>query len=167
MKKFLRVADGKKLVSGWEIDISRKDFSESETYFSNTIADKTIEWLFLPDSVEVIGDKAFEHCTNLKTVYLSANLKHIGFNGFWGCEIENTYYPGSIFAYEKIQAGEGGKPVFHYLHCADGTFDFTKEKYIDVFPFKGTVEEWKNGYKGHWLNRRANNIVCTDGIIEI
>ncbi|MBO4866362.1 MAG: leucine-rich repeat protein [Ruminococcus sp.] len=49
-----------------------------------------VKSVVIPDSVTEIKDYAFEHCENLESVTLSKNLKCIGSNAFFGCELLNS-----------------------------------------------------------------------------
>jgi len=49
-----------------------------------------VKSVVIPDSVTVIKDYAFAHCENLESVTLSKNLKCIGSNAFFGCELLNS-----------------------------------------------------------------------------
>ena len=60
-------------------------------------AGTNITKLVLPDTVTVIGDRAFEHCTKLTEVVLSANLTTIGKNAFNECsKLTNIVIPASV-----------------------------------------------------------------------
>lgn len=56
-----------------------------------------VEVLEIPPSVKVVGDKAFEHCPNLRTVVFSEGLEHIGLSAFMGDkEITELRFPASL-----------------------------------------------------------------------
>lgn len=50
--------------------------------------------VYIPESVEVIGDSAFENCTKLRTVEFSGYFADLGLNCFKGCEsLTEMYVP--------------------------------------------------------------------------
>ena len=65
--------------------------------------DTEITTLDLPDSVELIDNRAFRLCDKLETVYWSENLKEIGPTAFEGCvSLKEVILPENV---EKIDAG--------------------------------------------------------------
>lgn len=149
-----------------------------------------IETVTMGDNVTVIGPKAFEHCTNLKSIKLSSSLRYIGLSAFMGCRsLKELYLPHSLsyvadwaFAYchfdKVVYDGtllEADDCIAHYadlftdmLITNDAILNFKNGKYfIEDYNFPGTLEEWKSRYSNHWLNRRARRIHTVDGkVIE-
>ena len=61
-------------------------------FFSSSLNNVT-----LPESVEVIGDRAFEGCTGLESVMLDDGLASIGGRAFAGCiGLRNVTIPASV-----------------------------------------------------------------------
>lgn len=59
--------------------------------------DSPIEVLEIPSSVKEIGDKAFEHCHNLRTISFSEGLEAIGLSAFLcDAEITELRFPASL-----------------------------------------------------------------------
>lgn len=56
----------------------------------------------MPDSVEYVGNNAFNSCYSLKEVQFSKNIKEIGYNAFMGCSLEEADLP------QGLQTIEGG-----------------------------------------------------------
>ena len=90
----VRIPDGAKAVAG---DGEGNDFA--------FYGDDRIVSVELPDSVERIGAKAFEHCRNLRSVRLSANLKEIGGGAFEGTTLETIVYPGTVEELDRVVLG--------------------------------------------------------------
>lgn len=85
----------------------------------------SIETVVMPDSVEEIGPKAFEHCTNLHSVTFSKNLKKVGLSAFLGCEkFTKISLPGSV---KEIQQW-----AFDMIPIEDVFFDGTYEQWEKV-----------------------------------
>jgi hypothetical protein len=93
------IPKGVKVIGGLKIEKDRGRFNQDCFYhpFGHNV---DVETVSMDDSVEVIGDKAFEHCNNLKSIRLSKNIKKIGLNAFLGCEsLTEIFIPASV---EKI-----------------------------------------------------------------
>ena len=111
-------------------------------YFPFNCCD-SIETVTMPDSVEEIGAKAFEHCANLHSVKFSKNLKKIGLSAFLGCkklteitlpasvkEIEQwafdlidmdaINFEGSLDQWDKVECNEEAFKVYPVVNCSDG-----------------------------------------------
>jgi hypothetical protein len=50
-----------------------------------------MEELYLPESLETIGDQAFAHCTNMKSIILGEGVKTIGSGAFHDTGLEHIY----------------------------------------------------------------------------
>ena len=68
-------------------------------FYSAFMRNENIVSVEMSDSVKVVGAKAFEHCSNLKTVKLSKNLKEVEIMAFMGTNIEELVFPEG---FEKI-----------------------------------------------------------------
>lgn len=69
----------------------------------NIIGNKTFEncqnlkTILLPETVVTIGDEAFQGCNHLKNINIPASVKTIGENAFDGCEnLKRLYIPDSV-----------------------------------------------------------------------
>jgi hypothetical protein len=80
--------------------------------------------------VEIVGDKAFEHCDQLRTVVTSRNLKTIGLNAFLGCH--QLQY---VFLHPQLE--QIGDHAFH---------DCPKLKKIYFQGNKEAFEQWKTKF---------------------
>ena len=130
----VRIPDGARVVGG-----------ETE----NTFTSDEVRTVWMPDTVEVVEAKAFEHCANLESITLSRNLKIIKGAAFMGCsKLRSVSLPKSL---ERI-----------------GTLAFS-DTAVDEFFFAGTMEEFKRIEKTEgeqaWIDR-APVVRCTDGMIE-
>ncbi len=112
----------------------------------NTFTSDEVRTVRMPDTVEVVEAKAFEHCKNLESVTLSNNLKIIQGAAFMGCsKLRSVSLPKTL---ERI-----------------GPFAFAATAVDEVF-FAGTMEEFKRIEKTEgeqaWIDR-IPVVHCTDG----
>ena len=112
----------------------------------NTFTSDEVRTVWMPDTVEVVEAKAFEHCANLESITLSRNLKIIKGAAFMGCsKLRSVSLPKSL---ERI-----------------GTLAFS-DTAVDEFFFAGTMEEFKRIEKTEgeqaWIDH-APTVHCTDG----
>ncbi len=188
-KKNVVIPEGTKaiVVQGFHDEGLKEGISPDLTICFKTTDLKDVETIDMPDSVELIGTKAFQCCTKLKSVNFSKNLKKIclhAFSGsvlksitlpkslkeiqtwaFVGSGIADIYYDGTVFDFDKIDTS-GAFLSIGRLHCSDCTVDFSKKDYyIDELKYDGTMEGWNNNMSSHWLNKRSAKIKCTDGEI--
>lgn len=176
------------VVPGFHDEGLKEGISPDLTICFKTTDLKDVETIDMPDSVELIGTKAFQCCRMLKQVHFSKNLKKICIHAFsgspllktvslpkslkeiqtWafnGYGLDDIFYDGTIFEFDKINT-RGAFLYIGRLHCSDCTVDFTrKDYYIDELKYDGTMEEWNNNMNSHWLNKRSAKIKCTDGEI--
>ena len=146
----------------------------------------TIETVTMDDGVTVIGPKAFEHCANLRSIRLSANLEVICLSAFLGCKslkeihlphslkrvddwafglccFDKAFYDGTLLEADKVLQ-YGSDFCTKVLVTNDAIVNFQSDKYyLDDFYFPGTGKEWIRGYYNHWLNWRARRIHTSDG----
>lgn len=59
-------------------------FEEGITEITGTVSGSSVKEVVLPQSLEVIGEKAFMRCEELQTITLPANVKIIDDNAFYG-----------------------------------------------------------------------------------
>ena len=60
----------------------------------NYVQGENIKKIFVPDTVEEIGNHAFEGCRNLETIHLGKNVKTIGREAFSGCKkLKEVVFP--------------------------------------------------------------------------
>ena len=68
----------------------------------NYVKGGNIKKIFVPDTVEKIGNHAFEGCINLETIHLGKNVKKIGQEAFRGCEkLKEVVFPPKFDYVEK------------------------------------------------------------------
>ena len=89
------IPEGVKVIGGLKPD-GDKDRYTNDIFYHPFLGNLDVDHVAMHDSVEEIGDKAFEHCVNLQTVVVSKNLKRIGINAFLGCKALSylDLYPG-------------------------------------------------------------------------
>ena len=93
-----------------------------------------IEVLEIPPSVRIIGEKAFEHCHNLRRIVFSEGLEHIGLSAFLCDErITELRFPASLKTID-IWA----------FHCCSSLMDVYFKSRVT---FKGQVIDGINTFK--------------------
>ena len=115
----------------------------------NTFTSDEVRTVRMPDTVEVVEAKAFEHCKNLESVTLSNNLKAIRLSAFLGCsKLRSVSLPRSL---ERIES-----------------WAFSATAVDEIF-FAGTMEEFKRIEKTEgeqaWIDRTPV-VHCADGDIR-
>ena len=69
------------------VEIGKEAFSERNSLKS----------VVIPDSVEVVGERAFADCDGLEELRLGAGIKKIEKDAFWGCSsLKSVVIPGSV-----------------------------------------------------------------------
>lgn len=56
----------------------------------------SIEYIIIPEGIEIIEDLAFETCTKLQKVILPNTLRRIGSGAFKGCDIVELHIPNNV-----------------------------------------------------------------------
>ena len=139
----------------------RGDYIGYKAFYCN----KTVEELYLPDSVVEIGYKSLEHCKSLRTLSFSSNMKEFGCNAIVGCDaLKTIIYRGSIFEFTCLET-PGQTPDLDVVYCTDGQIRFGKDReyYIDTLYFPGTRAQWEETIAPtDWRNKKCRNIVCLD-----
>lgn len=182
---------GTRMIKGEEIAFGTEFEEEDERIWHRRVRapfsrNNTIETVTMDDGVTVIGPKAFEHCANLRSIRLSANLEVICLSAFLGCKslkeihlphslkrvddwafglccFDKAFYDGTLLEADKVLQ-YGSDFCTKVLVTNDAIVNFQSEKYyLDDFFFPGTGKEWIRGYYNHWLNWRARRIHTSDG----
>lgn len=193
-RKHVVIPDGVRIVAGalTEADFkSRRGHCKTKiqtdgVFYLPFCASSEIETLEMSDSVEEIGDKAFEHCENLESISFSKKLRRIGMQAFMGCKkltritipssvqeistwafslftIEALVYQGSIWQLEKV-ALHGVDWNVKRLRCTDCDVHFDQKPYfIDELTFTGTKAQLESDWRGTWILRRIRLIHCSNG----
>ena len=153
-EKNINIEEGVTIIVGEELQLCAMDDYIQPTDKIICIPEKlreTVETVKMPDTVRVIGGKAFKHFKNLKEVIFSSNLEIIKVSAFLGCEslktlhlpkslkkieawafgnieVDNIYFDGSIFDFEKIDIEKNQKSFdsIGKINCSDGQIDNTK-----------------------------------------
>lgn len=182
---------GTRMIKGEEIAYDTEFEEEDKRLWNRRVKapfsrNNTIETVSMDDSVIVIGPKAFEHCANLRSIRLSANLEVICLSAFLGCKslkeihlphslkrvddwafglccFDKAFYDGTLLEADKVLQ-YGSDFCTKILVTNDAIVNFQSDKYyLDDFYFPGTGKEWIRGYYNHWLNWRARRIHTSDG----
>ena len=69
--------------------------------------------IIIPDSVEAIGDSAFEYCYCLKRITLGKGLSRIGRRAFYGCQQLEDVYITDLSAYIGIDYDTYASPLLY------------------------------------------------------
>ena len=182
---------GTRMIKGEEIAYDTEFEEEDKRLWNRRVKapfsrKNTIETVSMDDSVIVIGPKAFEHCANLRSIRLSANLEVICLSAFLGCKslkeihlphslrrvddwafglccFDKAFYDGTLLEADKVLQ-YGSDFCTKILVTNDVIVNFQSDKYyLDDFYFPGTGKEWIRDYYNHWLNWRARRIHTSDG----
>ena len=182
---------GTRMIKGEEIAFGTEFEEEDERIWHRRVRapfsrNNTIETVTMDDGVTVIGPKAFEHCANLRSIRLSANLEVICLSAFLGCKslkeihlphslkrvddwafglccFDKAFYDGTLLEADKVLQ-YGSDFCTKVLVTNDAIVNFQSDKYyLDDFYFPGTGKEWIRDYYNHWLNWRARRIHTSDG----
>ena len=139
----------------------RGDFLGYKAFYCN----KTVEELYLPDSVKKIGFKALEHCKALRVLSFSNQMKEFGCNAIVGCDaLKTIIYRGTIYEFSCLET-PGQTPDLEVVYCTDGQIQFGKDReyYIDTLYFPGTRAQWNETIAPNdWRNRKCKKILCLD-----
>ena len=102
----------------------------------------------MPDSVEIIWQKAFDNCTSLREIKLSNNLQQIQSSAFYNCK--------SLIYIELPNS----------LNQIDG-YVFQNSS-VTTLKFLGTSEQWQSITKNNYwkYNIPVNSIECLDGFVD-
>ena len=189
--KNVAIPAGTRMIKGEEIAFGTEFEEEDERIWHRRVRapfsrNNTIETVTMDDGVTVIGPKAFEHCANLRSIRLSANLEVICLSAFLGCKslkeihlphslkrvddwafglccFDKAFYDGTLLEADKVLQ-YGSDFCTKVLVTNDAIVNFQSDKYyLDDFYFPGTGKEWIRGYYNHWLNWRARRIHTSDG----
>lgn len=142
------IPEGVRVIAGdvEEIDRSKRlqGVKTDGVFYFPFNACESIETVTMPDSVEEIGPKAFEHCANLRSVKFSKNLKKIGLSAFLGCkkfteitlpasvtkieqwafdliDIDTFNFEGSLDQWDKVELSEEAFNAYPPVNCSDGS----------------------------------------------
>ncbi len=72
---------------------------------------ETITEVVIPEGVKVLRSKAFQRCTNLKTVHLPKSLTNIDLKAFHKAGIQDLYYNGSRYDWNQIEICPTGNGI--------------------------------------------------------
>lgn len=121
---------------------------------------KSIETVYLPDSVKIIGDNTFEGCSSLKSININSNIKIIGQNAFKDCT-----------AIKEIKVPDNVKTI------GIGAFEGCTSLESITLPFIGgsrtenTIFAYIFGRTSQWgendIPSSVKIIIITEGIEEI
>lgn len=75
---------GVKVIGGEKLESDHDRFTV-DIFYAPFMSNLEVRSVKMSDEVEVIGAKAFEHCSNLESITFSSNLKSIHINAFLGC----------------------------------------------------------------------------------
>lgn len=105
-----------------------------------------MEELYLPESLETIGDQAFAHCTNMKSIILGESVTTIGSGAFHDTGLEHIYVCAS--------------QIPETFPDNSGTPDNTDWAKMTLHVPACLVEDYKNSDQPYWGDVRDENIVA-------
>lgn len=82
-------------IGGMKIEGDKKRFNKDIFYHPFANLKKSFHTVFLPETLKVVGEKAFEYCIKLENVHFPKKLEVIQLSAFLGCQSleEITIYP--------------------------------------------------------------------------
>ena len=117
----------------------------------NGIASQASQLSVIPDSVTSIGQRAFQNCTGLTEINVSASVTSIGAYAFNACSsITNISFSGSTSQWNSMSRSQSWKnnvPAT-VVHCSDGDAQI----WCPMFPAKG---------------QRQRNIQCRRNLFDL
>ena len=121
---FLIVGDG--ILLAYKGDYETVTIPEGIKYIASCVFKNhsEIRALYLPDSLESIGEEAFMNCSRLTNVSGGAYIKEISDRAFWGCPLKTIRIPDTV---EKIGLG-----AYNFT-------DTDKKNYEKTVVFHGTT----------------------------
>ncbi len=89
---------------------------------------RTVEYVYLPDSITVLTKAAFILDSSLKAVVLPATLTKIEDDAFMECPVKDIYFKGTNEQWDKINKSLNNnktlaKAAFHYEYDGKGAID--------------------------------------------
>lgn len=133
---------------------------------------KSLTSITIPESIQVIEDKAFSWCSNLESVKLANSITRIGEGAFYLCtSLKNIDLPSNLTSLKSF--------VFSKCNSLRSIVIPASVKLIKSFAFKecenlyqidyqGTKQQWMDIDKSPRWNQGMpySKIVCLDGTIE-
>lgn len=141
ISKIIEVPRNVKTVCGWRED---SEINKDIIFYNCFELNENIERVICPNTVEIIGEKAFMHCINLEEVEIiktgNQHLKTIGLCAFSSCtKLKKINLPNTL---ERIEE-----------------FAFSSIPNLTIY-FDGTKEEWdKINKKDKWNQDSHINII--------
>ncbi len=160
-EKVVIVPDGVRQIGGVLGDDSACPYKGDPFGYKAFFNNKQIRELYLPDSVEVLGFKCLEHCSNLRVLGFSNRVKEIECNALLNCvSLKTIIYRGTLFEFTNYRYEKGNQDDYDHVYCIDGVINLHQEYLIDTLYFPGTREEWDKKYNTGWRAKRIKNVVC-------
>ena len=141
-EKDIVIPQGVKRIAG---DVSKEDLKtkrerkgeiEIESFFYSPFMRNTnIETVTMSDSVQIVGSKAFEHCSSLRKVIFSKNLKEIKIMAFMGTKLSEIQLPEGVtkvgtFAFDLIPTLKSVTLPKSLIEIGDNSFSLNKDLVI-------------------------------------
>jgi len=147
--------------------------------------------IYIPDSVEVIGKSAFEHCYYLTRIDIPNSVKYIGESAFEMCEnLTDVYYDGTEREWNNIYIAEDNEcltdAIIHYTASdsdSDGKYGgscgenltWELDSVVGTLTISGTGDmyDWyleeSSINCAPWYQKRDSiyNVVINDGVTSI
>ena len=90
------------------------------------VKDKNVETAEINANCKIIGNYAFEDCTNLTSIEIPNSVTSIGSDAFYSCDkLESVYYNGTIEDWCNITFVSGAA---NPMYCAENFYIYNEEK---------------------------------------
>ena len=93
---------------------------------------EAITTVIIPDSVKVIGARAFRNCANLATVEEANNIEYIAANAFYGTEWDSNLTGGEVYLGKTLYKYAGGMYTATEVTVKDGTLALAAGAFQDM-----------------------------------
>ncbi len=105
---------------------------------NNAFAASAVEAVTLPDSVQTIGECAFQHAVNLKRITIGSRLQTVEFSAFYGCtSLVSVQFGGTSAAWQRVTIHAFNDP----LTAATITFGHTAVETRSLLPASAAAFE--------------------------
>ena len=164
--------------------------SQVHTIEDGAFQNSQLESIHVPGHILVVGDNAFNTCTNLKSIQLDDGIRMLGVNAFRRCPITKIDFPASItdigmgcFGQTSLQEcilpSITSIPDYLFAYCSYltkvviptsvtkiGESVFIGSVSLERLIYEGTLKQWYAVHRhAHWNKSSfAREVICSDGV---